>query len=140
MPGTPTPILPQTVRSPAIQITNANGTTVQNIFTAGANGSLISAISVASSDTTARDLRFFVNNGTADVLLCTVSIPASAGNSTSAFAVDVFRATACPGLSFDANGNRQLFLQSGHSLRAAAAAAVTSGQAINIICPAVGDY
>jgi hypothetical protein len=140
MPGTSTPILPQTVKTPAVQIANADGTTAKTIYTASANGALISAITVASTDGTARDLKFYVNNGTTDILLCTVQIPANSGNTNALPPVDVLRSTMCPGLAFDANGNRVIFLEAGDILKAAAGASVTAGQTINIVCPSVGEY
>lgn len=140
MPGTSTPIFPQTIKNAGVSIANADASALKTLYTAGTNGSRIDALTVAMTDTTLRDIRLWLNNGTTDFLLCTVSVPVSSGNTNAAPPVDVFRSTMVPGLSFDASGNRVLYLQSGWSLKVNCTSTVTSGQTINIICPAVGDY
>lgn len=140
MPVTSTPILPQTIRNGGTTFVNADGTTIKDVLTAGADGSIITALNVASTDTTARDIRFFLNNGSTDLLLCVVNVPISSGNTNAAAPVDVFRNANCPGLAFDANGNRVLFLQAGYRLRAQMLVAVTAAQTISVVATSHGDY
>lgn len=140
MPGTATPIFPQTVRTPAVQLVNASGTTLQTLFAGGANGSQVSAITVASTDGTARDIRLWMTISSVDYLLCTVSIPANSGNTNALPPIDVFRSTMVPGLSFDAMGNRVLYVASGATLRVSAGAAVSSSTAISVVVTSAGDY
>jgi hypothetical protein len=140
MPGTPTPILPQTVAPAVASFANADGTTIKAILTAGSNGTKITAVTISSTDGTARDMKFYAHDGSTNHLLCTVQVPANSGNTNALAPVDLFRATMCPGLSFDSNGNREMFIKSGWSLRAGAGTAVTAAAAIAVICTSAGDY
>jgi len=59
---TATPVFPQTIKNGAVQIVLGDSTTIlKTIYTAGANGSVISQINVGSSDSSARDLQFFIS-------------------------------------------------------------------------------
>ncbi len=140
MAGTSTPIFPQTVRNAAVAFANADGTTLKSVIAGGSNGTQINAITVSSTDSTARDLKLWINNGTTDFLLGTVSIVGSSGNTNALAAIDIMRSTMVPGLAFDALGNRVLFIASGWTLKASMGAAVTSSQTVAVVVPSAGDY
>ena len=57
-------------------------TTAITLITAGANGSRIDSISCSTDDTAAVNLRFYVNNGGADLYLGVVAVPAGSGYTT----------------------------------------------------------
>jgi hypothetical protein len=57
---TSTPAFAQGIIAEGIQIYPENSTILKTVYTAGANGALIDMIHVGSSDTTSRDLQFFL--------------------------------------------------------------------------------
>ena len=140
MAGTATPIFPQTIRGASAQILNADGTTKKTLCAGGTNGTRIDAISVASTDTAARDLQLWMNNGSVDQLLCTVSIPINSGNANNVAAVDLLRSSFGPMLAYDANGNRVLYVPNGYTLKVAAATSVTATKQLDVLATAAGDY
>ncbi|MFT0167475.1 hypothetical protein ACLKMY_00405 [Paraburkholderia mimosarum] len=136
MAGTATPIFPQTVKNYVAQILNADASNVKTLVTGAANGSKIEAITVASTDTSARDVQLVITISSVVYVLTTVSIPASSGSINSAPAIDILRNAQWPGLSYDANGNKILYVASGAVLGIKSLATVTSGKEID--CLAVG--
>jgi len=140
MAGTATPIFPQTIKTYAAQLLTADGTTKKTLVTAGANGSRVDAINAASTDTTARDLQLWITQGGTDYLLGTVQLPINAGNTNASPSVDVLRSAQIPGLAYDANGNRVIYLGSGAVLKVAVLAAVTAAKELDVIATTAGDY
>ena len=59
--------------------------------TVGAEGARVHSIAVTTDDTTARDFQIFLNDGTTDTLLGTVTIPIGAGNTGSAAAIAILK-------------------------------------------------
>lgn len=110
---------------------NADGTNVKTIFTAGADDSVVKAIIVTSTDSVARDIQFYLSDGTTNFQLRRVSIPANAGNSTSVAPVDCL--SGFTGLPLDEHGNRVLRLRRNFQLRANMVAAATSGSEVDVI-------
>jgi len=129
---TATPIFPQTVQNYVVQIANADASNSKTIATAGTNGSKIETLVVASSDTSARDVSFFITISSTNYLLGTVSIPANSGNTNALPLVDILRNAQIPGLAYDANGNKYLYLKNGATLTCTALTTVTSGKLISI--------
>ncbi|HEY9755248.1 MAG TPA: hypothetical protein V6C97_08805 [Oculatellaceae cyanobacterium] len=130
MAGTATPIFPQTVMNWAQQITNANGTSLQTLVTGGTNGSKVESLMISNTDTVAHDVQFWVTISSVAYLLTTVSIPASAGNSDSVPAVDILRSAQIPGLAYDPNGNKYLYVANGSTLSIGLLVAVASGKLV----------
>ncbi len=132
---TNTPVFPQTLNSSVQQFLNADGNgagTEKALFTPGSNGSILDALLVSSSDTSARDLVFgFTVSGTFYVL-STVQIPITAGLTNAIPSVDILRSLQIPGLSYDAFGNRVMIIKNGFVLKAYAGATVTTAKAINV--------
>ena len=129
----------QTLKLSAAVITPTETTTAQTVFTAGAEDSVVKAINVASTDTAARVLSLFVNNGSSDILIGRVNIPANSGNNGTAATVDLLGGTLMPSLPYDANGKRVLPLPAGYILKAGTTTTVTSAQSITVTAMAE-DY
>lgn len=137
MATTATPVFPQAVNNGIGQILPADTTTLKTIWTAGANGSLLQALGISSTDTSARDLQFYITRSGTDSLICTISAPINAGNTNAIPSVDVLRSSLWPWCMFDMAGNRQLRLKSGDVLKFAALTTVTAAKVIN--CFADGE-
>lgn len=57
---TATPVFPQSIKNGAVNITSNDTTTLKTLYTGGTNGSIINHIIVSSTDTSARDLVFYL--------------------------------------------------------------------------------
>src|SRR5579863_3216415 len=110
---TATPIFPQTPKNYVAQILNADASNVKTLVTGATNGTKVEAISVASTDTSARDVQLVLTISSVTYILTTVSIPATAGSVDSVPSVDILRNAQWPGLSYDANGNKILYVANG---------------------------
>ena len=140
---TATPVFPQAVVCSQAVLLNATGaftfapgnttTNLVSVVAGGTNGTIIEAINVTTTDTSANVVWFILNNGTANSILTVASVPAGSGVTSGTTACyDLFRNSQCPGLSFDVNGNRVLYIPSGTTLYAGTTAAVTSGKQVSI--------
>ncbi len=132
MAGTATPIFPQTIRNWAQSIVNSDGQTVKTLVTGATNGTKVESIIVTSSDTTLRDLQLSVTISSVTYILATIPIPISSGTIDSVASVDILRSPYIPGLAFDPNGNRYIYVASGSTLNVEALTTVTTGKAIHI--------
>lgn len=139
MTGTATPIFPQTVKSYTAQVLPADTTTKKTLVTGATNGTKIESITVASTDTAARDLQLWLTVSAVDYLLATVSIPANSGNTNALPAVDILRSAQWPGLSYDASGNKMFYIASGAVLKIATLATVTAAKEIDAVASG-GDF
>ena len=133
------PQFPGSVKTSAVEIENADGTSFKTLFTAGASGSRIESISATNSDSgTAYVLQLAVQSGTIDYVIGEVNVPAGAGTDGSTKAVDVLNQTDLPWLRDD--GVRPyLYLANGDVLRVRVKAAVSSGQKVQLFAQA-GDF
>jgi hypothetical protein len=122
----------QTLKLSAAVIAPADTTTAKTVFTAGTDDAVVKAINVASTDTAARVLSLFVNDGSNDILIGRVNIPANSGNNGTAATVDLLGGTLMPSLPYDANGKRVLPLPAGYILKAGTTTTVTSATAITV--------
>jgi len=122
----------QTLKLSAAVITPTETTTAQTVFTAGSDDAVVKAINVASTDTAARVLSLFVNNGSSDILIGRVNIPANSGNNGTAATVDLLGGTLMPSLPYDSQGKRVLPLPAGYILKAGTTTTVTSAQSITV--------
>jgi hypothetical protein len=132
MPKTNTLPFTQNIKLSAAVIEPADTTTAKTVFTAGANDSVVKAINVQSTDSAARVLSLFVNNGSTDILIGRVNIPANSGNNGTSATVDLLGGTLMPSLPYDANGKRVLSLPAGYVLKAGTTTTVTSAAAITV--------
>jgi hypothetical protein len=139
MSGTATPIFPQTIKNYVAQILPADTTTKKTLVTGATNGTKIETITVASTDTTARELQFIMTVSSVDYVLATVSIPANSGFTISVPAVDVLRHTQWPSLAYDSNGNKILYVANGAVLSVKVLVAVAASKEIDILAIG-GDF
>lgn len=130
---TATPIFPQTILSPVVQILPADTTTLKTLYTAGANGGVVMNIHVGSTDTASKDLQFYLNIGGTDYLLSTLAIPANSGFTNSVPMVSVFASTQFANMLVDVNGNEALYLTASSVLKVKSLTTVTTAKAISII-------
>lgn len=126
------PIFPQSIKNAVLTFVNADGTATKDLITAGTNGSKVELLTVASTDTADRDMNLYVTISAVAYLLTTVKIPLTSGFTNALPAIDVLRHTQIPGLVYDSNGNRVLFLASGSKLSIAMPVAVTAAKTITL--------
>lgn len=129
------PIFPDTIKNAALDIENADGTTTQDLLTAGSAGSRINNISVTSDDTAAVDLIVYYNDGTTDFAIARVNIPIGAGTNGTAPPVSLLNATDMPFLGDDLS----YYLLAAKKIRIAAVAAVTAAKKVSLVAT-YGDY
>jgi uncharacterized protein YjiK len=133
---TATPIFPQLIKSPAVQILPADTTTLKTLVTAGADGTIVNELLISSTDTSARDLAVYVTISAVDYLIGTVSIPANAGNSNSIPSVGFFDSANLTFLQTDNNGHKFLMLETGAVLKVKTLTTVTAAKAIQVVAQA----
>lgn len=139
MAGTATPIFPQTVKNYVAQILNADASNVKTLVTGATNGTKIESLSAATTDGTARDVQLVLTISSVTYILATINIPANSGNTNSVPAVDLLRHAQWPGLSYDANGNKILYVASGAVLGVKSLTTVTSAKEIDFLAVG-GDF
>jgi hypothetical protein len=139
---------PTFVKTPnwgAVQITTGTGSSgVVTIYNGGVNGSKINSfIGISIATTNPYDVQWGVSSAAGGSLYIygTVSIAAAAGSTDTIAAVNMLSNTNLPS---DSDGNPFLFLpSSSYSIQAktpALSSAWTTGAAINLIVPSVGDF
>ncbi len=129
---TATPAMPQAANNKCTILQNSDSTNKVTIFTAGANGSRLDTLSVASTDTSAINLNLWLTDGTTEILLDCVPIPAGYGTNAVNRAYDVLSVLSAA--KADGDGIRQMWLKSGCILKAAASAAITSAKFAYVYC------
>lgn len=76
------PVFELTPVNAGVTVVNADSTNKKTVYTAGANGGRIDAISVCSDDTSAVNLAFYINDGSADLYIGNVNVPIGSGYTT----------------------------------------------------------
>jgi hypothetical protein len=120
-------------------VVNADSTGLKTLYTGGTNDSVVKALQVTSDDTSARVVNVYVNNGSTDFLLGSVSVAASSGTNGTAAAIDLLGGTLMPGLPYDAQGKRVLPLPVNYVLKVSSQTAVTSGKTLTFTA-LIEDY
>lgn len=139
MTTTATPIFPQAITSPSVQILPADTTALKTLYTAGTNGSKIENIIATNTDSAAAyGLQLSVTTGATTYLLGTINVPLSAGNTTAAPAISLLNSTNLP-TAKDSNGNPYLYLASGSVLKVNSLTTVTAAKIVSITVNG-GDY
>jgi type IV secretory pathway VirB6-like protein len=123
----------QNLKNPCVTILPADATALKVLYIAGANDAVVKAINASSTDTAARNLALYINNGVADFLVGAVNIPITAGDTGAIASVDVLASALIPSLPLDQNGKRQLLLQAGYSLKVGVLVAVTAAKQIDVV-------
>lgn len=139
---------PTFVRAPswgATQITTGTGSSgVVTVYSGSSNGSKISALMAISLGTTANfDVQWGVSSGGTFFMYGTSLVSAGAGSTDAVISVNLMSNANVP-LAIDSDGNAFFFLpSSAYSLQAkspATSSTWTTGAAIQIIAPSVGDF
>lgn len=133
------PMFIQAIETWALQLSNASGTTITTLLTAGTNGSKVEVLNVSNTDTLGYVLNLYVNDGTTNHLIATVSIPASAGNNTATAPVNILASSNLASLPYDSNGNRYLYLKAGYKLNIGVTATITTGKFVDAVVVG-GDF
>lgn len=134
------PIYAKAINSGRVQILPATLSNFVTVLTPGADGSRVERILMTSTDTTARDVQFYVSVGGIDYLIGTVTLPANSGFVNSIPSLNALaHAQLSSALSSDNNGNRYLQLKFGEVLRAKTLTTVTAAKIVNIQA-AGGDF
>jgi hypothetical protein len=126
----------QNIKLSGAKILPADTTSLVTLFTAGANDTTVKAINVQSTDTVARVLQLWVNDGTTDFLLGAVNIPLRSGDTGAVAAIDLLGGTLLPSLPYDANGKRIIPLPAGYILKVNSQVAVSATREITVVCMA----
>jgi hypothetical protein len=114
------------------QIVNADSTNLVTVLTAAASGTKIFGIIAASDDTSDRTLTLGITRSGTFHPFITKTIPDLSGTGASDAAVNMLDTTKTPGLPYDNDGNPFLLLETGDTLQAKVAVAVTAAKAISI--------
>ena len=122
----------QEINTKGLTIANADASTLKTIYTGAGNDALVKALTVCSTDTSARTILFYVNDGSSDFMLGAIAIPAGSGTNGTASNVDVLATLA--GLANDSYGKRILLLNSGAVLKVKSTTTVTAATQIDILC------
>lgn len=114
------------------QFANADGTTKKALTVTNTNGLRIDSISCASTDSSAVDLGFYLNDGTTDFYLGNARVAAGSGYTT-VIKVEALSTLMPAGVPY-------LQIPAGFVLKVAPAAAVTSGSHIVDVIALGGSY
>jgi len=122
----------QTINFGSVAILPADTTTIKDLYTAGAEGSIIRSVTCVSDDTAAVNLRVFIYDGSSSIQIGTVNIPIASGTNGTASSVDVINMSSIPSLPLDGNGKRILLLKAGQKLQVAALATITALKTVTV--------
>lgn len=145
---------PTFVKTPnwgAASISTGTGSSVAvTVYSGGVNGSKInSLLAVSNGTTSAFDVQWGISSGGTLFIHGTVSVAVGAGSTDSVATVNLMsnaNVASVPNipLAFDSDGNPYVFLpSSAYSLQAkspATSSTWTTGAAIYVIAPSVGDF
>ena len=129
------PIYPDTIKNVGLIVENADGTTAQDLITAGANGSRIDSIAVTSDDTSAVILVVNYNDGSTDHVIAQITIPAASGTDGATPPVSLLNAVDMPFLGEDLS----FYLEATDKITIAAKVAVTAAKKVTLVAT-YGNY
>ena len=124
------PFFPASIKSTGVKIVPADTTTLKTLWTAGANGSKVTAVGASSDSSATEVVQLWFNNGTIDILLGTKQLAISAGFITGTPAFNWFDGVQIPWLPIDKDGQRYLILPAGGLLKVAATVTITAAKTI----------
>lgn len=140
---TATPIFPQAVVTSQAVLVNSTGaftfavgnttTNLVSVVAGGTNGTIIEGISITTTDTSANTVWFVLNDGSKNTILTVALVALTSGTTGSLACFDLFRSINVPGLPYDVNGNRVLYIPNGTTLYAGTTAAVTAAKQVSIV-------
>ena len=126
------PIFPGAIKWNGVQIANADGTAFKTLWTPGASGSKIVALSLASDDSATRDILLAVTKGGVDYPIGTMQVAITAGTVVATVAQNFFDGVRLPWLPVDGDGQRYMLLESGCVLKAKPLVAVTATKFVTL--------
>lgn len=142
----------QTIRNPDVALVNANsfiaangGTNPTNtveLLTAGSEGSILKSLIIASDDSSARTVSFYLSTdgGTTKFLLFSVPVAIAAGSNGTTINVDVLNNAVVQGLQIDQSGRPIIALQANSKIfMGVITAAVTAGRTLHVVA-SVEDF
>lgn len=136
---TATPVFVQTPKvTPQnfVQGTDSAGT-YKTIFTAGSDGSKVTAINVTTDDGSATHvLTLALTRSATDYIIGSYTLPINSGTDGSTVGVNMLNGgpnTLITALPTDNDGQKYLFLESGDTLRMTFATALTAAKRINVV-------
>ncbi|MGH7460904.1 MAG: hypothetical protein ACREMA_07730 [Longimicrobiales bacterium] len=110
-------------------IVNADGATLKDLVSAGASGSKVVAVMIATDETAQREARLWLTRSATAYLLGNINVPIGAGIGGAA-GVNLLSAVQIPGLPVDQDGQRYVLLESGDKIQISVAVAVTAAKTI----------
>jgi hypothetical protein len=124
------------IPSPVATFANADGTTIKDICSAAADGSRLMEILITSTDTAAKDMTLYLNNGSVDIPIKLATVAARQGDIITT--PDPLRLinsnnNFINGRLLDRDQNYYIPLPAGFKLRAKCNAAVTAGLQITVL-------
>jgi hypothetical protein len=131
--------IPQTVKTPGVSLANADGTNWKDLYTAGADGALVKALSVTSTDTATQVVQYGIYDGSTVRVIGASPVVANAGTDGTAPSVDLMDLAMSPQLAIDSNGKGFLHLQGTYKLQVKSTVAVTAAKTIDVVA-AVEEY
>lgn len=129
-------VTPQTPKITPTLITNATGTTIVTAFTAGPNGSKVTACIATNTDVAVAALTLYLTRGGINYAIGAYLVPANAGSNGSNPNADLLAggpASLIVGLPVDNDNQKYLFLENGDTLSVGAGAAVGVGKIVTVI-------
>lgn len=129
------PIFPVTPAGSTQTFVNADGTTKKVIFTGGTNGSRLDNVAITSTDTSAVTFNVYINDGTTDIQVGAISVPAGAGTNTTVPPVSMLTLSNFPWLPTSLS----VFTKAGWTIKLAASVAVTATKQVSVVALG-GDY
>lgn len=121
----------QTPKRGMVQIVAADTSSLKTLVTAGANGSKVASVNLASDDTSDRLVQLYVTRSGTDYLLGTVNVPTLSGTNGTAATVNAMNASMMPGLPCDNDGQPYLLLESGDVLKVKTTTTVTAAKTVH---------
>ena len=115
------------------QIVNADSTNLVTVLTAAANGTKVIGIVASSDDTSNRILTVGVARSGAFYPFSVKTVTAGYGTTAALPAVNMLDPSYTVGLPYDNDGNPFLLLETGDTLEAKVATAVTAAKSVNIV-------
>ena len=129
---TTTPFFPQSVQLAGLAITSALAGSPQTLITPGTNGCKVDWINAQTTDTSANVVQLNLYNGTTTFPISQVNVPASSGNAVSTIPISFFASIQLPSFTYDALGNKFLYIPSGWTLTVTVTA-VTAAKTLSLV-------
>ena len=135
------PIFTQAIKTASASLSAASAwtpavnstTNLVALVTGGTNGSRVTSIILATTDTAANNVFLVLDPGgagTALAILGQVNVPLQSGTTASVLAVDALSSTVTGGLPVDNNGKRFIHLAATYKLYISVVGAMTAGKVL----------